>query len=467
MEELVEVVRISGIEIDENDAHSAIPTWSGFVYQGKASIYWVLSLLNQIDIGQAEEYSLRIEHLEDFGINYKGHPLTIHQVKAYQDKSTFGNYKKAVLELMGKCAKYPSITSAHLHTCCQVEVPEKNELIEALKNVSSKTKVNQLVEYKRLLFDEEKFNRVYDKLFINHAESTLPKRVISNVDIDDEIKIEIKRFFEKNQHHIGKDLLDSEENITFAFSNLVEEINNIVAEGHAEKKKDIEIPFTRFIELLKDEFVFQFSENTATSMLKLILSGYFDEYCNDNDIHPEECTQWKENWDMMCQLSNRDFLLLCKKLTPTVKENVKNLTAITLRELVVQAGVHKTLLPMVMNAGQFALKIEGIKEMFILNKEGIHHLITTIATPWAKKATENQGKKVFEALKNDNKLAYLLYDVDYIITNELEGPFFGKIVDVGSDYKDVIPEFDEKDSITRNKTIKFMTAKTASEVFKL
>ncbi|NUH86247.1 hypothetical protein HUN92_21615 [Bacillus firmus] len=457
---------IDEIEVDDKDTHSAVPTWSGFEYQGKVSIYWLMTQLNQIGIEQAEDYSLQIEHLEDFGVSYKGNPVTIHQVKAYQEKSAFGNYKKAVLELLGKCAKYPTISSIHLHTCCAVDVPAKNDLMEDLRSVSSKTKADQLVEYKRLLFDEGKFDEVYGKLFINHEEGDSPKRVIGNLDIDEEIRREIKCFFENNKHFIDKQLSDADENIIFAFSNLVQEINKIVAQGHVERDKNIEIPFTRFIQILKDEYVFQFTEDTAASMLKMVLSSYFVEYCNDNDLNLDECTQWHKNWELMCQLPNHDFLLLCKKLTPTVKENVKNLNAMTIRELVVQAGVQKTLLPLVMSAGKFALKIEGIKEMFILNKEGIHHLITTIATPWGKKAAVNQGQKVFEALKNDNKLAYLLYDVDHIITNELEGTFDGKIVDVGDDYKEVIPDFIKKETITKLKKMNFMTAQTALEVFK-
>ncbi|MGM2755123.1 ABC-three component system protein, partial [Bacillus cereus group sp. Bce019] len=90
-------------------------------------------------------------------------------------------------------------------------------------------------------------------------------------------------------------------------------------------------------------------------------------------------------------MNDHDFLLLCKKLTPTVNVDTKKLEAILLRELVVKAGTHKTLFPLVMSAGHFALKIEGVKEMFVLNKEGIHHLITTIAETWGKNEAKNQG----------------------------------------------------------------------------
>lgn len=155
-----------------------------------------------------------------------------------------------------------------------------------------------------------------------------------------------------------------------------------------------------------------------------------------------------------------------QKLTPTVNADTKKLEALILRELVVKAGAHKTLFPLVMSAGHFALNIEGIKEIFVLNKEGIHHLITTIAETWGKNEAANQGKKIFEALKNDNQLTYMLFDVHKVITNELEGPFEGKIVDAGHDYEKVIPGFEVQDTITKYKRMHFMKVETALEVFK-
>lgn len=461
-------ITVDEVIIEKLDTHSAVPTWSGFDYQGQVSIYWVMKKLNHMNLSsiQLKDYELQIESLEDFSINYKGYPSTIHQVKAYQDKATFGKYKRAILDLLGKCAKYPAITSCYLHTCHQIQIPEKDVFKTELEGIKSKKNKLQLLEYNNLLFKEGKYEETIEKLLLNQVEDTEFRCVVGRLEIEDEIKRQIKMFLEKNKELCKYEFVESEENINFIYFNFIYEINQLVANGHVDKGKNISVSFLTLVDILTKEYVFAFTEKTAASMLKNVLSTYYVEYCEKFDLEPEECVAWKENWEWICRLNDHDFLLLCKKLTPTVNVDTKKLEAILLRELVVKAGTHKTLFPLVMSAGHFALKIEGVKEMFVLNKEGIHHLITTIAETWGKNEAKNQGKKIFEALKSDNKLTYMLFDVHKVITNELEGPFDGKIVDAGADYERVFPGFEEKESITKCKKLHFMKVETAMEVFK-
>ncbi len=59
---------------------SAIPSWSGFVYQGKVALYHALSLLNCQD---TRACSLKVESLDDFVIYDRSDiALSLHQVKA-------------------------------------------------------------------------------------------------------------------------------------------------------------------------------------------------------------------------------------------------------------------------------------------------------------------------------------------------------------------------------------------------
>ncbi|WP_342490567.1 ABC-three component system protein [Bacillus sp. FSL L8-0167] len=461
-------ITVDDITIEKLDTHSAVPTWSGFEYQGQVSIYWVMKQLNQMNLSsiQLKDYDLQIESLEDFSINFKRYPLTNHQVKAYQEKATFGKYKRAIFDLLGKCAKYPAIKLCYLHTCHQIEIPEKEVFKTDLEGIKSETNKQQLVDYNNLLFKEGKYDETIEKLLLNQAEGNENRCVIGRLEIEVEIKRQIRIFLENNNELCKYELVESDENINFIYFNFIHEINQLVAKGHADKEKDISISFSTFVDILTNEYVFAFTEKTAASMLKNILTTYFIEFCEKLDLEPDDCVEWKENWEWICRLNNHDFLLLCKKLTPTVNADTKKLEALILRELVVKAGAHKTLFPLVMSAGHFALNIEGIKEIFVLNKEGIHHLITTIAETWGKNEAANQGKKIFEALKNDNQLTYMLFDVHKVITNELEGPFEGKIVDAGHDYEKVIPGFEVQDTITKYKRMHFMKVETALEVFK-
>ena len=50
--------------------HSAISTWSGFVYQGKVALYHCLKLINQGD----SDFQLQLDSTDDFAI-YKDNNL--------------------------------------------------------------------------------------------------------------------------------------------------------------------------------------------------------------------------------------------------------------------------------------------------------------------------------------------------------------------------------------------------------
>lgn len=72
---------------------SAIPAWSGFIYQGKVALYHALRLLVQRDL---QAHSLNVEHLDDFVIHDRsGNVLSLHQVKAMKNDKRY-SYNSAL-----------------------------------------------------------------------------------------------------------------------------------------------------------------------------------------------------------------------------------------------------------------------------------------------------------------------------------------------------------------------------------
>lgn len=66
--------------------NDAIPTWSGFNYQGKMMLLYVLELINQIVKDKNKDidaYSVELEKTEDFCIICDSEYKSFHQVKAY------------------------------------------------------------------------------------------------------------------------------------------------------------------------------------------------------------------------------------------------------------------------------------------------------------------------------------------------------------------------------------------------
>lgn len=69
--------------------NDAIPTWSGFNYQGKMMLLYVLELINQIAKDKNKDidaYSVELEKTEDFCIICDSEYKSFHQVKAYLSK---------------------------------------------------------------------------------------------------------------------------------------------------------------------------------------------------------------------------------------------------------------------------------------------------------------------------------------------------------------------------------------------
>lgn len=84
--------------------HSAITTWSGFIYQGKVAIYHVLHLLNELD--DYDGLVLQLDSLEDFSIlNGADKIISLHQVKAKKTQY-YSGYEADIIKLKGKACEY-------------------------------------------------------------------------------------------------------------------------------------------------------------------------------------------------------------------------------------------------------------------------------------------------------------------------------------------------------------------------
>ncbi|MEZ8095796.1 ABC-three component system protein [Photobacterium swingsii] len=98
--------------------HTAISTWSGFVYQGKVALLHCLNLIRDFNT-KVIDYQLKLENVDDFAIHHNNSCLSMHQVKAY--KSTkFTAYKSAIQTQENDSANYPNV-KAYFHVSREIE----------------------------------------------------------------------------------------------------------------------------------------------------------------------------------------------------------------------------------------------------------------------------------------------------------------------------------------------------------
>ncbi|CZF79650.1 ABC-three component system protein [Grimontia marina] len=82
---------------------SAIPAWSGFVYQGKVALYHAIRLLVQ---GNSNAHYLKVETLEDFVIYANNHEvISLHQVKTMRSgyRSAYETALKQASKVVDRC----------------------------------------------------------------------------------------------------------------------------------------------------------------------------------------------------------------------------------------------------------------------------------------------------------------------------------------------------------------------------
>lgn len=98
--------------------HTAITTWSGFVYQGKVAIYCAVQLLEN-DHQNCVGLRLQLDSLEDFAIlDSDGVAISLHQVKALKS-GYFGSYASGFDSLKEKAVQ-KNCENAKFHVAQQI-----------------------------------------------------------------------------------------------------------------------------------------------------------------------------------------------------------------------------------------------------------------------------------------------------------------------------------------------------------
>lgn len=129
--------------------HDAIPTWSGFIYQGRIAAYLaikkIIELRNGNKISEIDKYAIEMEKCEDITIVYNWENeereyISIHQVKN-EKENTLGAYRKPLIQLMLEKGYYTKdngdAPNAYLHIANRVRIQNKDFETEYLENIKN------------------------------------------------------------------------------------------------------------------------------------------------------------------------------------------------------------------------------------------------------------------------------------------------------------------------------------------
>ena len=256
--------------------HSAIPSWSGYVYQGKVAIYHVLRMIkDSLTIDKDvifDNYELEIEWQEDFAIKVNGSYDSIHQVKAYEESSSPTVYNKALSDLYEKLSKGIGV-SGWLNIWNPIHFTSGT----ASKNFEELKTANQ-GKYSKSVID-----KVCIYSYCNGNQFC---------DLDDIDGLIVKKIGEiYNLYNFGISSLTTEQ-YEFVRFKLYQIIDDHIVEVHKDlTKKKKTIPFNTML----DKFVVNYEEYSKEYEYIKVKNNFFEkifEYCNNTrncSIPIEEC----------------------------------------------------------------------------------------------------------------------------------------------------------------------------------
>jgi hypothetical protein len=295
--------------IDPNDIHSAIDTWSGFIYQGKIALLHVLRLINSKSC--TTDNCLQLDSIEDFAIvdnETDLNPITIHQVKAM--KSTlYSSYSIAFNKLEKRLRDFPC-TGAFFHL--------------AMDNEKTSTEIKTL----------------HPNLSIYEYDGGFSSCSLENV--NSWIEFQITQYLNSNSlsHHCGNEGILSNHLEAEIFNQVI----SIHANNHERDGLSISqgayyfvIPFSRFVNILETSPTALLGINYYLVITKELLNSYYTEFCLEQENLPESSIgdSIKSKLDQYLQqinsLNTTQLLEFLRKLIPdrqfrlgTLKDFVEN-----------------------------------------------------------------------------------------------------------------------------------------------
>jgi len=264
------------------EPHSAIPSWSGYIYQGKIAFYEVLRVikknLKEDENYDFSNYSLEVEWQEDFAIKIGDNYKSIHQVKAYQENTEATQYKDALGGLLRKVQLLFIPAYLHIWTPIIYNTRTTSFDIYRKKNFYFKyypKKYNQKIQVYKYCTDNETCD-------LDEADSLILKK--------------IEEIYQENDFAIES--LTSEQYKYIRFK-LYELLDRHILEVHKGiKDKNDTMEFNEILEFFKTNYEEYSLEYQQIKVKNYLFLSAITEYCNDSrkcslDICDRNCSLYK------------------------------------------------------------------------------------------------------------------------------------------------------------------------------
>ncbi|KTC23192.1 hypothetical protein AO392_00325 [Pseudomonas putida] len=423
--------------------HDATPSWSGYNYQGKLALHYVLChIYDKLSADPTYTFhgdSIVLENNEDFELFVGGELVSFHQVKAYEKKS-FSSYDEALFGLTLNLYSQPG-PLGYIHTWKVINLPAGKSLQQAIadfitdlinehdaapvsstifKAVNVTRDRNKTAKIIKQAFNDFTVEQVYDalqsilgdpQLALGRIQSYMYSGVAccSIDDINDLIKSKLQEVL------VIRGGVNTAKQIDSGFHHLLEMVDVYVTERHLQKQASdlLHIDIFDILAILDTDYEDVSSRYLAVQFKERFFC-LFDEFMNNPDYYsvPESLEGF------VCNLSQIRYALLSagpeklfsyyKNFSPTVRFDL--LTNIEQAFAVNENGVTDVLLR-IFNAISCASceNDEGTNKLVyrsLANPEN-YYLPTTI--------NDRSPTNIAKKLKANTRIVEDLYEVNHMI----------------------------------------------------
>lgn len=455
--------------------HSAIPSWSGFQYQGKAAINVVLDYILKIELSDIDHYFLELEWYEDFSIIKDDKYVSIHQVKSYK-KRTLSEYKDALWNLLGKSVLKDGPES-YLHAATELDSIEdmKARLIHLdppskpkppkEPNKGPKIKGYTPWHYYKMVIDADAYDSAFQNLAIYSYEDS---KCFCPVDeLEGEIKKRIFQYYKKK-----KGSTPTQAHIETTYNYLLGELDKHITIRHITEQESDEITqellpdricFSDLITVLdseweepSEEYITHRLRNTFHSTCDLLFQELYETIVTQGNNDRLQDLHRAENYvRAIASMSNTTFFTFCQMVTPHIE--FKKADSHAFRNLIPENGMD------VFCSALYEIKraLNGYKYI-IQNQQGnLCYLPSTIKMNVSRLRTEsNEVSKIAVGILGNAAIRNELYEVEVIITENVQAD---SLESAANKFIDIKSKDEKKNNITKIKNIRLIDIDTAME----
>jgi hypothetical protein len=423
--------------------HDATPSWSGYNYQGKVAIHYVLShIVDKLGVNPAHSFlgdSIVLENNEDFELFVNGALVSFHQVKAYAEQS-FSSYDDALFGLVLNLYAQPG-PIGYIHTWKSINLPVGLTLQQAMatfiqalinehaasatsstifKSVTPNETRNKTARIIQQAFGALTVGQIYANLQSIIADPSLAISRVQSYMYGGRACCGIDDINELIKTKLGDILairggVNTTKQIESVFHHLLETLDSYVTQRHLAKKKAemLHIHVPDILAILDTDFDDVSSEYVAIKFKERFFC-LFDEFMND----PYYYTQPEGLESFLCNLSQIRFSLLkanpdklmayYKNFSPAIRFD--GLSNIEQAFLVNENGITDVLLK-IFNSLDFERCENDAGQHKLVYRSQSHpenyYLPTTI--------NDRSPPKIAKALLANTRIVVDLYEVNHLI----------------------------------------------------